>query len=233
MKLPSPLRILLLAVAAMLCAPALPAETTLLPLPQEKNENQKEKGAKPPRPEDWNEHPWEGELHLGFSDQFMEFMVGVTWYPWRFVGLSADVGLVTDLEDAGHLVFDTLQQWPENYHNGYYMNEANLRAVLQPSVVALTPALLIIDSWQMDLKLFARGGATLATPASGSKHSRWLYGHIGGGVALTFGESFVLKGGYTFTNFDLDDGSYYDQWGTLVRVNHTTHMGYVSFAYRF
>lgn len=174
-----------------------------------------------------NKYPyrWEGSFSAGLNSNGWEMNGGVAWMPLGLVGLSASIGLDSEIYE--------LADWGRG-DDADFDNDYCCRLLFKPSLLLRTPPLLHIESQGLDIGLFAMPGLTLATPGRGAKNSDWYYRHIAAGFNFTF-DRLVFTLGYSYSTYNLLDGhpathhgGYYED-GKLPG----THSVFVGCGYKF
>ncbi len=163
---------------------------------------------------------WMGGLTFGVNNDGWEWGLDFTWYPVESFGVKASIGMAGE-----RMEFDDweYEDWTDKYA---------WRFKFSPSIELRSPALILWNSEQNSLHLFANPGLVLSPGATGSRDAKWLCYQLRGGIEFIFSENIVLQLGYSYSNFSLYSGYPYSYYG-YDDPDHPTHTGFVTIAYRF
>ncbi len=175
---------------------------------------------------------WEGLFLGGLNTNGWEAHGGVMWMPVPYVGLSATLGLDSEIHEFsdwwGNGIGDVLDYDFIDDRDYDYCT----RLLLKPSVVFRSPALLRFESQDLGIHLFASPGFTLAVPASGSRNASWAYWNVSAGINATI-DRYVFYLGYSYSNYSLLDGHPYTHHGIDLDNPGNTHSVWIGVGYKF
>lgn len=168
---------------------------------------------------------WEGSVCAGLNSNGWEINAGIAWMPLRLVGVSASLGLDSEIYE--------LADWGHTDDPDFEYDYCG-RVLFKPSLVLRTPTLLHFESQGLDIALFAMPGLTLATPARGSHNSGWCYWNLAGGINAIF-DRLVFTLGYSYSTYNLLDGHPYTHHGGYYDNGDLpgTHSVFVGVGYKF
>lgn len=168
---------------------------------------------------------WEGSVSAGLNSNGWELHGGIAWMPLGLVGLSATVGLDSEIYE--------LADWG-SINDPDFDDDYCCRLLFKPSLLLRTPTFLHIESQGLDFNLFAMPGLTIATPGAGSHNSGWCYWNLGAGINAVF-DRMVFTLGYSYSTYNLLDGHPYTHHGGYYEENKIpgTHSVFIGLGYKF
>lgn len=164
---------------------------------------------------------WETNFQAGLNTDGYQFDLGVSYLPLQFIGIKAQIGVASEIEEFGDWGKDELETG-HHYATRFKFN---------PSLVLRSPRIINWKSQDAGFYLFAEPGIILSPGASGSKHAEYFNWDLKCGVNLQV-DRFIVYVGYGISNFSLYSGCPHNHWGMSDKDKYITHSGFIGGAYK-
>lgn len=172
--------------------------------------------------QDEDNYKWEMNLQGGLNTGGWEFFGGVHWFPIRYLGIGASLGIDSEIKE--------FSDWGRGDYDEY---DYCARFIFKPSLLLRTPSLLHLKSQDMDFHLFASPGIIMSPPAKGARNSGWLYWSGATGVTAIV-DRLTFSLGYSCSNYNILDGSPYTHHPYDKKDSRQyTHSVFIVFGYKF
>jgi len=165
---------------------------------------------------------WEAEFDVGLNTDGYQLDIGVAYFPIRFLGIKARLGMAGEIEELG--------DWgKDEYETGH---RYAARVKFSPSFVLRSPRLLHWKSQDAGFYLFVEPGMILSPGAVGSRHAKWSNWNLLTGINMQM-DCFIVRIGYGVTEFTLYSGYPDSHWGAPDKDAYLTHSFFIGGAYKF
>lgn len=170
---------------------------------------------------------------LGLNNDGWQWDAGIVYFPIRYVGLKASLGIAGEIEEFSDWNLGSWNDDDDDWMHDYDSNDDyTTRFKFTPSIVLRTPRIVAWRQQGLDFYLFAEPGIILSPGARGSHRANTFGWDLKSGINAQLDE-LVLSLGYGITDFSLYSGRPINHHGLPAKDNYITHSVFVGFDYKF